>query len=88
MFALVRENFDITIGKNAILRAIQGSILSLKNANIVPNTANNTENKQRRKKYVEKILALTANRSPIIYDDETNFNMFISRTQGRSVVGK
>ena len=60
----------------SVKRALGCSLISQKNTRFVPNTANTDANKQRRKRYVEQLLDLASSQRPIIYIDETNFNLF------------
>ena len=72
----------------SVKRALECSLISLKNSRFVPNTANTDVNKKRRKNFVEQLLDLASSQRPIIYVDETNFNLFIARTQGRAPIGQ
>ena len=53
----------------------------------MPSTADNESNKIKRKLFVQKLLEYNSNETPVIFIDETNFNIFNSRTIGRSAVG-
>ena len=84
---LVRLEFQITISQPTISKILQGALITLKTIRFVPNTANNDSNKARRKLYVETLLNYRSQEFPVVYVDETNFNLFISRSQGRSMAG-
>ena len=83
----VLSKFSMDVSTTSISRILQGALITVKQLRFVPNTANNETNKQRRKIFVEKLLDLRSNECPIVYLDETNFNLFISRSVGRSAAG-
>ena len=62
-------------------------MLTLKDIRKEPEKANREENKTKRSDYAKQLLEYQAENIPIIYMDETNFNLFISRRKGRSKKG-
>ena len=84
----VLGQFGINLSHSTISRTLQGALITLKNIRFVPNTANSQVNKLKRKSFVETLLNYTALQHPIVYIDETNFNMFISRSQAWSATGQ
>ena len=84
---IVQSQLEISLNQPTISKVLQGALITLKNAQFVTNTANNLANKTRRKEYVGTLLNYRSERMPVVFVDETNFNLFISRTQGRSQSG-
>ena len=67
---------------------LQSALITSINTRLIPSTANNNENnKEKRKIYVQKHLDATSVETPILYINETNFNLFFSRSQGRTEQG-
>uniref|UniRef100_A0A0K0EC41 DDE_3 domain-containing protein n=1 Tax=Strongyloides stercoralis TaxID=6248 RepID=A0A0K0EC41_STRER len=52
-----------------------------------PENANSEQNKIKRRCFAQQLMIYQADNMPIIYLDETNFNLFISRSKGRSKKG-
>ncbi|OAF67646.1 hypothetical protein A3Q56_04607 [Intoshia linei] len=57
---------------------------TLKTVRYEPQTANSDANKEKRKVYVETLFHHQSLNIPVIFMDEKNFNIPLSRTQGRS----
>ena len=85
---MVESEIGLTIGTTSISKVLQGCLYSLKLTRYVPSTANNATNKALRKQFVERLLEYSANQTPILCMDENNFNLFITRTKGRSLIGQ
>ncbi|OWY90724.1 Transposase, partial [Phytophthora megakarya] len=49
---------------------------------------NKTENKNKRKEFVEDLKKHASRGDMIVFQDETNFNMYLSRNEGYSRVGE
>ena len=61
---------------------------SLKRIRFDPERANNPENKEKRKLFVQELLACQSRNVPLLYMEETNLNIHISRSVGRSLSGR
>ena len=48
---------------------------------------NSDANKQKRREYVEKLMTFQGNGKTIIFQDESNLNLFCRRTQARAPKG-
>lgn len=83
----IREDFALNVSNECVRQHLNGLMFTLKTARREPENANSIQTKTSRSIYVENLLDLQAQNIPIIYMDETNFNLFISRTQGRSKKG-
>ena len=60
---------------------------SLKSVRFEPEAANSAVNKEKRKVFAEALLSAQSQNLPILFMDETNFNLHITRSQGRSQRG-
>ena len=58
---------------------------TLKAERFVPKRANSIENKNKRTLFCSKLLNYQSTGKPILFMDETNFNLHISRRDGRSL---
>jgi len=83
----IKKDFEMNISKECVRKHLDGLMFTLKNARREPERINSVDNKTKRCEYVRKLLNLQSENKPIIYMDETNFNLFVSRTQGRSKKG-
>lgn len=66
---------------------MHGMLFTLKNCRFEPQHANTLVNKEKRAHFASELLRLQADEKPIIFLDETNFNLHLRRTQGRSKKG-
>nr|XP_022912684.1 uncharacterized protein LOC111423649 [Onthophagus taurus] len=76
----IREDFALNVSNECVRQHLNGLMFTLKTARREPENANSIQT-------IENLLDLQAQNIPIIYMDETNFNLFISRTQGCSKKG-
>lgn len=83
----LQVDFDLSVSVECIRNHLDGLLYTLKNIRHEPERANIDSNKLKRQEYVRQLLQEQANNVPILYMDETNFNLHISRTQGRSLKG-
>lgn len=83
----LRSDMQVDVSTSSVHRALQGMLYSLKKLCIEKTTMNNSVNKEKRKEFVAKLNVHIARGDMIIYHDETNFNLYLSRTEGRSRVG-
>ena len=83
----IRQRFRLTISKECVRQHLNGMLYTLKQNRFEPERANTEENKIRRANYIRQLINYQAENKPIIYLDETNFNLHVSRAQGRSLKG-
>ncbi len=83
----VNEKFGFNLSKTTIWRHLDNATYTLKKVRFEPERANTYENKVKRKEFVEKLLFYQASNMPIYFIDESNFNIHISRIDGRSLRG-
>lgn len=81
------ENHQVVVSTECLRKHLDGLLYTLKDIRREPERTNSEENKMRRRDYVQQLLNYQGDNIPIIYLDETNFNLFISRRQGRSKKG-
>ncbi|OWY92060.1 Transposase [Phytophthora megakarya] len=77
----LRSDTDISVEKSSIHRSLQGMLYSPKKLRIEKTTMNNTINKDKRKEFVKWLDRHIATGDMIVYQDETNFNLYLSRTE-------
>ena len=81
------NHFQLRISKTSICNHLDKMMYTLKAVRFEPERCNSLENKQKRKEFVEQLLAYQGENRPIIFMDESNFNLHISRQAGRSLQG-
>ncbi|GMF34454.1 unnamed protein product [Phytophthora fragariaefolia] len=78
----LRSDLDVTVSTSSVHRALQGIVYSLKKLRIEKITMNNTVNKDKRKEFVEKLEKHMSRGDMVVFQDETNFNMYLSDNEG------
>ena len=90
--AYLRSRISVEFGKDVCLSTISnyldGRCVTLKKLCHVPEGRNSAANKEKRIEYVRKVDRLMAAGKCLIWMDETNFNLFCTRTIGRAERGK
>lgn len=81
------EDHHVTVSTECLRQHLDGLMFTLKDIRREPERANSEETKAKRCEYVRQLLNYQSDNIPIIYMDETNFNLYISRRQGRSKKG-
>ena len=66
---------------------LDGELISLQNARPVIHNVNVPDNKIKRMQYLETLFDARANGRTLIWIDETNFNLYRRRKEGRSKIG-
>ncbi|KAF0305585.1 hypothetical protein FJT64_022776 [Amphibalanus amphitrite] len=80
----LRQDTGVTISVPTIHRHLHGQLFTMKKVVAEPVAMNNAANKQKRAEYVRKVMAATGSGRSVLYMDETNANLFLRRSQGRS----
>lgn len=83
---LIREH-NINISTSSVANYLENQLFRLKSVHHISVTMNSTENKQRRSDYVTSLNNCIQQGKQIIWIDETNFNLFCRRNQGRARIG-
>ncbi len=76
---MVFEKFNLRLSKETIRRHLDSLMYTLKQARNEPERANSSINKEKRTAYVRELLNYQAQNKPIVYMDEANFNLHISK---------
>jgi len=83
----IGRKFNMTVSIECMRKHLNTLMYSLKAMRFEPEAANNDINKDKRKIFVENLLSHQSNDAIILFMDESNFNLHISRSQGRSIIG-
>lgn len=80
----IYHKFNLKLPKQTLHHHLDMLLYTLKSVKFKPETANTLENKEKRKRFVEELLAFQSQNLPILFLEETNFNIHISRSEGQS----
>ena len=83
----LESKFNLILSKEGIRIHLDSLLYTLKKIRFEPERANSLENKVKRREFAESLMRYRAENRPIIFMDETNYNMHVSRSQGRSLRG-
>uniref|UniRef100_H3GWB2 Tc1-like transposase DDE domain-containing protein n=1 Tax=Phytophthora ramorum TaxID=164328 RepID=H3GWB2_PHYRM len=81
---MVRFDFGVDLSTSTISNKLIGKVYTIKQ----PMTCNNNANKEKRKTFAKALRQHMAAGDFIVYYDETNFNVYCKRSQGRAKKGK
>ena len=84
----IEAQFGFKLSKSIVAKHLDMMIYTLKAVKFVPERANSIENKNKRSLLCSKLLNYQSTGKPISFMDETNFNLHISRRDGRSLKGR
>ena len=84
----VERQFGLKVNISTIHRHLKDQLFTVKKVSFVPSTANTDENKEKRATFVQRIMELTGAQKEILYQDETNVNLFCRRSYGRARRGQ
>ena len=80
----IEAQFGFKLSKSTVAKHLDMMTYTLKAVRFVPERANLIENKNKRSLFCSKLLNYQSTGKPILFMDETNFNLHISRRNGRS----
>lgn len=84
---MVRLRFQLDVAINTLKNWLDRELFTVKNVRSQINNMNKEENKEKRAAYMEQFFnARSEGRTPI-WVDETNFNLYCKRKEGRSRIG-
>ena len=83
----VRQVMNENISLSTVGNYLEGRLFTVKQVHYEPVTMNSVENKRKRAEYVQELNRMIELGKQIVYIDETNFNLFCRRTQGRAKAG-
>lgn len=78
---------DITLSTTTIHNYLHCQMYTTKKVLQEPDAMNSPVNKEKRREYVQRLMDRIGQGKSIIFIDETNFNLFLRRSQGRSRKG-
>ena len=76
----LNRRFAINLSKQTVSRHLDNLMYSLKSVRIEPEAANSAVNKEKRKVFAEALLSAQSQNLPILFMDESNFNLHITRS--------
>lgn len=80
----LRSETGLHLSTSTIHHYLDGRFFTLKKVLPEPVTMNSEDNKRKRAEYVQRVMEATGAGKTIMYMDETNCNLFLRRSQGRS----
>lgn len=83
----VQDEIGISISTNTIHKYLDCKFYTIKKVLSEPCTMNSASNKEKRRDYVQALMDKMGQGKFIIFIDESNCNLFLRRTQGRSRKG-
>ena len=84
----LEEEEGLVVGTSTIDRHLQGR-MTMKRIRVEPETMNSTVNKEKRRDYVERVMEFLGDTAwSVVWTDESNVNLHISRTEGRAAPGQ
>ena len=78
---------DLNVSLNTIKNWLDCKLFSLKDLRPCIQNINREENKKKRSAYIEKLFRARSEGRTIVWIDETNFNLYCRRREGRSRIG-
>jgi len=84
----IRSKYGFSVSSECVRLHLDALLYTLKNIRYEPEAANSVINKEKRRQFATDLLYYQSLNLPILYMDETNFNLHISRTEGRSLRGR
>ena len=81
------REFNLKVSDSTIWRALHGMLYTKKNKTHVSGTANDDNNLEKRKQYCLKFQEYQAQGKSFVYLDETNYNLFCTRSRAWSKKG-
>ena len=83
----IRCSFNFTVGINTVKNWLDGELFSLKNVRPTVDNMNREENRVKRAEYMEKLFDARSEGRTLVWIDETNYNLYLRRKEGRSKIG-
>ena len=78
------EEEQLSVSINTIHKKLDGQCFTLKKVKSEPVTMNSVIDKEKRASYVQSLMAAVGEGKKVIYIDESNVNLFLRRSEGRS----
>ncbi|KAF7688383.1 hypothetical protein CDIK_2930, partial [Cucumispora dikerogammari] len=87
MVDLIPQTFGLTLTQKTVWKHLDAMTYTIKLIRFESENANTPENKEKRIAFVEKLFDYQGLNMPIVYMDETNLNIHISKSEGWSARG-
>ena len=84
MAVKLQNDSGVQVMTPTIHRHLHGKFYTLKQTRPQPVTMNSPANKTQRAQYVRRLMECTGNGKTVVYIDDTNCNLFLRRSEGRS----
>ena len=85
--SLINERFGVSVCAATMKNWLDGELISLKNVRPIIHNVNAPDDKIKRMQYLEALFDARVNGRTLIWIDETNFNLYCRRKEGRSKIG-
>ncbi|KAG2945059.1 hypothetical protein PC119_g8469 [Phytophthora cactorum] len=85
---MVRFDFGVELSTSTISNKLIGKLYTTKNVRVEPMTCNNAANKAKRMEFAKELHKHMDAGDIIVYYDETNYNVYCKRSQGRAKKGE
>ncbi|KAE8994137.1 hypothetical protein PR003_g22793 [Phytophthora rubi] len=84
----LHSDLGVDVSVASVHRALQGMLYSTKRLRIEKQTMNSSANKEKRKTFVAELNKHIKKGNMVVFQDETNFNLYLSRNEGWSRIGE
>ncbi|KAE8991690.1 hypothetical protein PR001_g21155 [Phytophthora rubi] len=85
---MVWVDFGVDLSTSLSSQKLTGQLYTVKQVRVEPATCNSEVNIQKRKQFALDLLKYSAEGAFIVYYDESNYNLYCKRMQGRALKGK
>ncbi|RLN47036.1 hypothetical protein BBJ28_00019617 [Nothophytophthora sp. Chile5] len=85
---MVWMDFQVDLSTTTISNRLLKLMYTVKQVRVVPSTCNNEVNKAKRKAFADQLVQHQEDGDLVVYYDETNFNIYCKRSQGRALKGE
>ena len=86
--ARLLSDMGVDVSTSTIGRSLHGMLYSLKSLRIEKESMNNSVNKEKRRQYAIRIQRHMDAGDMVVYHDESNYNIYLTRTKGWARVGE
>ncbi|KUF94043.1 Peroxiredoxin-2 [Phytophthora nicotianae] len=84
----LHSDIGVVVSKTSVHRALQGMLYLTKQLCIEKDTMNSNTNKEKRKTFVDELNKHIKKGNMVVFQDETNFNLYLIRNEGWSRIGE
>ncbi|GMF42861.1 unnamed protein product [Phytophthora fragariaefolia] len=84
----LQSDLGVDVSVTSVHRALQGMLYSTKRLRIEKETMNSSVNKEKRNAFVVELNKHIKKSNVVVFQDETNFNLYLSTNEGWSRIGE